>query len=100
MQGHCEDENYGENWSEIKFTSALFLFYFSLTFQHKKEHPAVKKNLVTLVEKKSHYNKDDCVRVGGVTDVQGMAKRRHNKSGGLLPKRMDFMHMAARLGTY
>ena len=33
------------------------------------------------MEKKSHYNKDDCVRVGGVTDVQGLAKRRHNKSG-------------------
>jgi hypothetical protein len=35
------------------------------------------------VEKKSHYNGDDCVRVGGVTDVQGQAMRRHNKSGGL-----------------
>jgi len=39
------------------------------------------------VEKKSHYNKDDCVRVGGVTDVQGLAKRRHNKSGGVASKK-------------
>jgi len=45
-------------------------------------HPGCKKNLVTLVEKKSHYNKDDCVRVGGVTDALGLAKRRHNKSVG------------------